>query len=395
MVKVSDRTRTGKAIMNFVALKMLIGDRMKYIALVAGVAFAALLISQQMAIYLGFGQMIGAWIRGSSVADLWVMNDQVEFDNDFKMMQDTALNRVRGVDGVEWAMPMYKNYLQVRLPDGTQVLTRVIGIDDATLTGGPAEVTQGSMMDLRQDRAVLINEDQASDVLKLKNWGNRPLMVGDRISINDNDAVVVGTYKSEKEFFWDPVMYTTYSRAVSWAPAERRMLMYMLVKLRPGAELEKVRGQINAMSGLRALTNEEFDHQSTEQMLSRTGIKVNFGMMAGLGFFIGMMVAGQTFYTFVLDNLKLFGAMKAMGAANGTILRMMAVQVAFVGIVGYGLGVGLACLTGTILEKGGLAFYMTWEIPIFGGVAVILCSILAGVLGMIRVIRLEPAVVFK
>jgi putative ABC transport system permease protein len=221
------------------------------------------------------------------------------------------------------------------------------------------------------------------------------LRVGDRISINDNDAVVVGTYKTEKEFFWDPVMYTTYSRAVSWAPAERRALMYVLVKLRNGADLEKVKGQINTMSGLRALTNTEYDRISTEQLLSRTGIKVNFGMMAGLGFFIGMLVAGQTFYTFVLDNLKLFGAMKAMGATNGMILRMMAIQVAFVGFVGYGLGVGLACITGTILERGGLAFYMTWHIPVFGGAAVILCSMLAGILGMVRVIRLEPAVVFK
>jgi putative ABC transport system permease protein len=69
--------------------------------------------------------------------------------------------------------------------------------------------------------------------------------------------------------------------------------------------------------------------------------------------------------------------------------------VTFVGTVGYGLGVGLACVTGTIFNQGMLAFNMTWQIPVAGGIAVITCCLLAGVLGMIRVMRLEPAVVFK
>jgi len=103
---------------NLVALKMLVGDKLKYIALVAGVAFAALLITQQASIFNGFSLQIGAWIRDTAVADLWVMDDQVMFDNDFKPMSDTALQKVRGVDGVKWAVPMYKNYLRVRLPDG-------------------------------------------------------------------------------------------------------------------------------------------------------------------------------------------------------------------------------------------------------------------------------------
>src|SRR5687767_494787 len=178
---------------------MLIGDKLKYLALVAGVAFAALLITQQASIFNGYSLQIGAWIRDTAVADLWVMDDQVQFDNDFIPMSDTALQRVRGIDGVKWAVPMYKNYLRVRLPDGTVVLSRVIGLDDATLTGGPPAFTQGKLQDLRADRAVFISEDQATDTLRLRRGEDRPLKVGDRISINDNDAYVAGTYKASRE----------------------------------------------------------------------------------------------------------------------------------------------------------------------------------------------------
>src|SRR3954465_5908408 len=175
-------------VMNFVPLQMLAGDKLKYVAPVAGVGLGALLITQQASIFAGFSLQIGQWVRDTSTGsfDLWVMGEQGEFDNDFKPMSDTALQRVRGVAGVEWAVPMYKAYLRVRLPDGTLVQSRVIGVDDATLTGGPPEVTQGKLADLRQDRAVLVHEDQARTTLKLRRGEDRPLRIGDRISVNDH-----------------------------------------------------------------------------------------------------------------------------------------------------------------------------------------------------------------
>jgi putative ABC transport system permease protein len=89
--------------MNLIALKMLVGDRLKYLSLVAGLAFAALLVTQQSAIFTGFAMQMGAWIRDTDVCDLWVMDDQVEFVDDFKPMSETKLQRVRSVDGVQWA----------------------------------------------------------------------------------------------------------------------------------------------------------------------------------------------------------------------------------------------------------------------------------------------------
>ena len=383
--------------MHLIALKMLVGDRLKYLALVAGVAYAALLITPQASIFAGFSLQIGQWVRDTSNGsfDLWVMDDQVEFDNDFKPMSDTALQRVRGVAGVDWAVPMYKAYLRVRLPDGTLVQSRIIGLDDATLTGGPPVITHGSLRDLRQDRAVLVNEEQAKTTLRLRRGEDRPLRIGDRISVNDNDAIVVGFYRSNREFFWDPVLYTTYTRALGWAPRERKLLTYVLVKVAPGHDPVAVQRRINDLSGLKAMTNDQFDKTSTRELLTRTGILVNFGITIILGFVIGLLVAGQTFYTFVLDNLKLFGALKAMGAGTATVMRMMCLQVVTVGLIGYGLGLGAACIAGLLLARGGLAFNMSWQIPLVGGFAVLFCCVVAGILGMVRVLKLEPAVVFK
>jgi putative ABC transport system permease protein len=381
--------------MNFVALKMLVGDRLKYVSLVAGIAFAALLVTQQSSIFTGFAMQMGAWVRDTNVADLWVMDEQVEFVDDFKPVAGTKLQRVRGVDGVEWAVPMYKNYLRTRLPEGTQVQTRVIGLDDATLTGVPGDIIEGRPDDLRRDRAVMVNVEHARTTLALKKDGNRPLRVGDRISINDNEAIVVGLYRASREFFWDPVVYTTYSRALAWAPRERKNLAFILVKAKAGEDVPALQQRINKQTGLVALTGEQFAAKTTTDLLTRTGILINFGITIALGFVIGLLVAGQTFYTFVLDNLRHFAALKAMGTATPTLLRMLCVQVVTVGVLGYGIGLGAATVSGKVLSTGGLAFEMPWQIPVFGLLGVVTCCVAAALLGMVRVLRLEPGIVFK
>ena len=381
--------------MNVVALKMLIGDKLKYLSLVAGLSFAALLIVQQGSIFVGFSHQMGAWIRDTDVADLWVMDGQVNFVDDFKPVPADRLQRVRGLDGVEWAVPMFKSYLPVQLPDGTLVQCRVVGLDDATLTGGPPEMVRGRLADLRQDRAVFINVDQAGTTLKAARTDGHPLRVGDHLSINDNDAVVAGTYRATKEFFWDPVLYTTYSRALEWSPRQRKLLAFILIKARPGTDLAKLAAQVTATTGLSAYTPDQFDHKSTLDLLGRTGILINFGITIALGFLIGALIAGQTFYMFVLDNLRHFGALKAMGAGNGVIARMIFLQTAVAGLVAYGIGLAGACVSGLLAPHVGLAYRMAWPVPIAGVVAILLCCCAAAGLSLIRVVRLEPAVVFK
>src|SRR5271155_2159628 len=158
----------GEGAMNFLAMKMLVGDRLKYFSLVAGLAFAALLVTQQASIFCGYALRTGSWIYDERCCDLWVMNDQADFTEANKPILDSNLDRVRGVSGVLWAVPMSRSYLKARLPDGTQLSVRVIGLDDATLTGAPARMVEGKTEDLRQDRAVFVNIDQMNTLLKLK-----------------------------------------------------------------------------------------------------------------------------------------------------------------------------------------------------------------------------------
>ena len=370
---------------------------MKYWSLIAGLAFASLLVTQQAAIFTGYSLRTGAWLRDTDVADLWVFDDQAEFADDFKPMAGTVLGRVRGVAGVEWAVPMMKDFVNVILPDGSTINVRMVGLDDATLLGGPPEMSEGKLTDLRRDRAVFVNSADLDDGLRLRRANDpaRKLRIGDSISVNDHEAIVAGTYKCSKEFFWQPVIYTTYSRAVFMAPRTRRSLTYLFVKVRAEADVAEVGRRIHEQTGMAAVGRPEFERRSMLWIVKKTGILVNFGITIALGVIIGLLAAAQTFFTFILDNSRHFAVLKAMGTTNGMLVRMIFVQVAYAGLIGYGIGLGLSCATGLFMGRVGLAFVMLWQIPVVTAIAIIACCVFAGAVGLARVLRVEPAIVFK
>lgn len=382
--------------MNFVALRMLLGDKLKYLGLVVGISFAAMLITQQAGILVGLAHQTGAFIRDTSQADIWLMDPEVRFSQDALALKDTLLYRARSVEGVEWAVPLYFGFVKMKLPDGTRKVVQVVGLDDATLTGGPPEMVHGKLEDLRKDKALLVDDTILGTKLKLRREGGRPLAIGDRVTFSDKqEAVVTATYRASKSFFWEPMVYTTYSRAKTLAPSEPKMTPYVLVKAKPGVNLHYLTQRLEAQLNVRARTNAEFDQATVDFILKETGILINFGMAVALGFLVGALVAGQMLYNFTLDNLRYYGALKALGASNVRLVGMVLLQAAVVGVIGYGVGVGLAAGLGTLVARHGLAFLLPWQILVLTALAIIVICLAASVLCVSRVLKLEAAAVFK
>jgi putative ABC transport system permease protein len=385
--------------MNHIALKMLMGDRGKYLGIIMGLTFASLIMTQQPAIFVGLISRTFSFISDLGLPDIWVMDPKVQFIDDIKPLQDTKLYRVRGVAGVEWAMPLYKGLLKARLADGTFQTCNVIGLDDATLIGGPPVMLEGNLEDLRRSDGVIVDIDGATDKLakppSVPGGKPVPLKIGDILELNDKRAIVVGIAKTTRTFQSQPVVYTTYSRAIRYAPRERKMLSFVLVKAMAGQDIPALARRIRETTGMAAYSQQEFKELTVNYFLKNTGIPINFGISVTLGFIVGAAIAGQTFYNFTLENLRQFGVLKAMGTSNWTLLRMILLQAILVGLIGYGLGVGLTALFGWSMRNTILAFKFPWQLLAFSGAGVTLICVFAALISIHKVIKLEPAIVFK
>jgi putative ABC transport system permease protein len=477
--------------MYWIAIKMLIGDKAKFLGIVLGLTFAAALITQQGSIFCGLMLRTCAQITDITGADLWVMDPSVRFIDDIKPMLEINLQRVRGVKGVKWAVPLYKGNARAKLTfvpaemkqktyppheqdndraalteppsnpftkildlvqpeiDGTptpparwydprivNVIEQVIliGMDDTSMVGAPprepmvgpppnGRMLVGQIEDLRRPDSIIVDrvglrklfpgchldepfdkprESDEAYIERLRKF----VSAAPEVEMNDHRAIIVGVCEATRTFQSNPVTYTLYSRAKSYVPMERKILSFILVQTgddENGAKIppEVVADRIQQQTGLGARTSENFFYKTIKYYLIYTGIPINFGITVFLGFLVGTAIAGQTFYNFTIENLKQFGALKAMGASNLRIVSMILLQAAIVGFLGYGIGVGLSTLFGLKAATGWqgqpteLAYFMPWQLLPVTACAILLICVLASLLSVQRVIRLEPAIVFR
>jgi putative ABC transport system permease protein len=382
-----------------IALEMLFGDRAKFFGIVAGLTFAALLIIQQAGLFCGLMERSYSAIRDVPAANVWVMDPQSKFMDDVKPMLDRELHRVRGVAGVEWAVPYYRGGLTARLADGRLQDVFLIGLDDATLVGGPYRMVKGQLLDLRQSQGIIVDRGAAEGKLARPSatpgGTRRPLTVGDSLEINDQRAVVVGIAEAPRIWGDLPVVYTTYSRAFRFTPAQRRRLSYILVRTSQGHDPADVCRRINRATGMAARTADELRDLTVAFMLQETAIPMLFGVSVAFGFLIGTAIAGQMFYNFTIENLRHFGTLKALGLSNAALARMVLLQALTVGLIGWALGLGAASALGWYMRGTDLGFLLPWQLFLGSLAAILLISAGAALLSLRRVLRLEPAIVFR
>lgn len=376
--------------MNYVALKMLFGDRPKYLMLLAGLTFSTMLIVQQGSIFWGLMTWSQSGITNVN-APVWVTDSNINQVEEIKPLADTTVNVVRSVSGVEWAVPLYKGVQRARLRDGNYEQIALVGIESSTLIGRPARVLEGNIEELRSPDAVAI------DQLGVERLGGpKNIHLGTTFEINDHRVRVVAIVQTQKSFQNFPFVYTTYERALSVTPEERRKLSYVLASPVSGISPEELARRIHEQTGLGAFTADQFGWKTIRWILQNTGIGVNFGTTVLLGFIVGMAISGQTFYLFTVENLPQFGALKAIGASTGMLARMILLQSFTVGSIGYGVGVGLATLFGLTAAGGDrLPFKETWPLLVGVAVALLLICSVSSVISIRKLARLEPAIVFR
>ena len=378
--------------MYHIALKMLLGDRAKYVMLVGGLTFAALLMTQQCAVFFGVLSWTTSHMRNMR-ASIWVVDPKVEQINEIKPMRDTDVNRVRSVTGVAFAVPMFTGIIQARMSNGSFKPVQMVGLDSATLVGRPPIILSGKLEDLRLPHSVMIDE---LAVERLSAGRPRKLGIGDVFEINDREARIIGICKTDRHFFGYPYVFTTYDEALQFAPKTRKMLSMVLAEPIKGWTAAQTARAIEHDTQLKAYTEAEFKTATIKWFFVNTGIPASFGTTIILGFIVGVAISGQTFYSFVLENLRHLGALKAMGASNGLLARMLMVQALTVGMIGYGLGVGLTALFGlAVIKNGQPPFLLPYQLPLFTFVVIVFICMFAALLGIRKIYKLEAAVVFR
>jgi putative ABC transport system permease protein len=369
------------------AIRNLLHDRVRLAVTLVGIVFSVVLSAIQLGLFMGF-RTATADVITNSQADVWVMSRGVTHLESAVPFPERRLYQLMQVPGVERAERYLVNFSQWERPDGAEEGIMVIGLEPTATMGLPWNLTAGRVEDLLQRDAVIVDE------LYLAKLGVSG--VGDTAEIRDRRVKIVGTTRGIRTFTTAPPVFASLNNAHRFVSAPDDRLLYTLVRTRPDADPATVAAAItDNVPGVDARTREQWRAAQEYYWMFGTGAGITVLIAAALGLLVGVVIVAQTIYAATVDHIREYGTLKAMGATNGYIYRVITQQALLSGVAGYVIGITIALTISRASLEGTTAILIPW--PMAAALAVITAGmcLVASIVSINKATRIDPAMVFR
>jgi len=368
------------------ASRNLFQDRLRFVATMIGIVFSVVLVMVQMGLFLGFGRMVTTMIDHAD-ADLWIIPRGAKCFEDPSLLDLRNRDRAMAVDGVANAVPLVIGFADWRLKSGEMTPIFVVGSDLRHKTLQPWNVVEGKADSLAAQGAV------AADRSYFGRLGISGL--NSTAQIRGQDVKVSALTDGIRSFTTTPYVFVDLRRARNYTGIPAQKASHIIVRLAPGADVERVRQGLQAFStDIEVLTPEQFRDRSRSFWLFGTGAGAALFAGALLGLIVGTVIVAQTLYSSTKDHLNEFATLRAMGSSNQYIYRVIIHQALLNAVIGFVIAGVIGAMVVQATARSALPIVITPTLV--GGLLLLTVAmcIVSAVAAIARVTRIDPAVVF-
>ena len=373
--------------MSDLAWRNLVHDKVRLGVTLTGIVFAVVLIVVELGLFVGFTTTTSGLIDRSN-ADLWITSARVGYVEVGVPFSERKLYTVLSTPGVAQATKYIVRFAIWKRPDGRQESVQVIGLDPDQPMGGPWNLSSGTQASLKEADNIIIDE------LYKEKLGITQL--GQIAEINGRRARVVGFTSGIRSFTTSPYVFTSFKSAQDYSNVAVDQTLFMLVKVADGLDVKTVQKALAArLPDSDVHTAAEFSAMTRQYWMFTTGAGVAVLLAAALGLVVGVVVVAQTIYATTMDHLREYGTLKAIGANNSYLYRVIIQQAVASALLGYVLAMIVSYFVVRGSQSGGAAILVPMEMV--GGMfvlTVVMC-VGAALVSINKVTRLDPAMVFK
>lgn len=370
------------------AIKNMLHDKLRFLITVSGVAFAVMLVFVQTGLFFGLLDKSTITIQNLD-AELWVVSKNTPNIDFAHAFPETYVQRVRSIPGIARADNLIVQFMIITLPTGAEETTVVYALEDFKRWQFPWKVLEGNLSDLRRGMYMFM-DDSASKRFGAFSVGEYREIIGQRLKI-------IGRTQEALSFTTTPVSFVDYRVAQQLSPSFLQgRTTYILVKLAPGADIIKVKNEIQRRLPYNDVhTKDEWITQTKDYWVSSTGIGINMILTVFLGCLVGVVVVAQTLYTSTMEHLKEFATVKAIGGSNKDIYLILAKQSAIAAVTGFVMGYIPAYFLGPLVAKLDLKLIIDLQLVIIVFIGTVLLCLTAAMISFRKVASVDPALVFR
>jgi putative ABC transport system permease protein len=375
--------------MSLLARRNLFHDPIRFAVTLTGIVFALVLIIVQFGLFLGFTTTTSNNIDHSG-ADLWIVFHGVSYFDTGRMFSERKFYEVLSTPGVQQAEKYMQNFANWKKPEGGIENIQIIGFHPGSGLGEPWNIVQGDVQDVKLEDGVIVDElyKQKLGVAK----------IGDRVEIGNHRARVVGFTRGIRSFTTSPFVYTSFKNSLDYTRPEAKedQLAYILVKAAPGTSPQQLKANLKAhLTDVDIYTAAEFSSRTRFYWMFTTGAGLAVLTAALMGLVVGVAVVAQTIYAATIDHIREYGTLKAMGATNGYLYRVLIEQAVWSAVLGYALAIIVAHFLVQASEKGGALILMPLSMTVGMLFLAVGMCIAAALVSINKVTRIDPAMVFR
>ena len=375
--------------MGLLARRNLFHDKVRFAVTLTGIVFALVLIIIQFGLFLGFTTTTSNNIDHSN-ADLWIVFRGVGYFDTGRSFSERKLYQVLSTAGVERAEKYMQSFGRWKRPDGSMENIQVIGFHPGSGLGEPWNIVQGCIANLRQEDSVLVDE------LYREKLGVQ--QIGDQVEIGDHRARVMGFTRGIRSFTTSPFVYTSFKNSLDYTnPTSREDTTgYLLVKARSGVSPRELQARLQArLRDVDVYTTAQFSRKTRFYWMFTTGAGLAVLTAALMGLVVGVAVVAQTIYAATMDHVREYGTLKAMGATNRYLYRVLIEQAVWSAVLGYTMAMIVAHFIVEGSAKGGAVILMPWSMSAGMLVLAVVMCIAAALVSINKVTKIDPAMVFR
>ena len=372
-----------------IAWKFIKFDKAKSIGVVVGILISTFLIGQQLGVFFFLSGLMGA-LATDVKADIWVVDSKTDNVNQLGRLDIRNLRAVQGINGVKDAFPLSITGATCNFKNGTSGAITLLGIDENHISAliNKEKIMAGNVSDLQLDGAV------SAEFFEKKNLGGN-IDLRTNLEINGKRAFFILQTKGFRGF-GSSFCVTTIERARFFSNQSATYISAVLVNVANPKDIDSVAARINQnIFGVRAWPSQKLASSSVKKILASSGIALSTGTLIIFALIAGFFIIGLTMYSSALDRLKDYGTLKAIGAGNKYISKLILTQAMLFTVVGF--MIGLALLEGFRIgvANSGLIFSFSPLVLLSMFFIIGLISLSGASFALSRIKSVEPAAVFR
>jgi len=374
--------------MFYVALRILLYDKIRSIITLMGVVFAVGLIFNQLGTFLGLMETSSV-IIDHTPGDIWITSKNSKNFDFSQPFPEYLYNSVLSDPGVASAEKLIVAWALIKQKEGGTEQIEIVGFDPDRGVGGPWEMKSGDTKQLTNGNFAIIDESAQ------KRLGN--IQVGDYRDVMWRRLRIIGMSSGVKSFTTAPIVFTTYKLAqslVGYIGPDNTV--FVIAKVKEGASLAATAASLKrALKGVDVFTKAEFSYKTRRYWAVETGVGFSFMLTIIISFLVGMLIVGQTIYNSTMEHIKEFGTLKAIGASNFEIYKIIFSQAMINALLGYAVSLVITMATVRLYDAIGMVLVVrTWVNLLVLALTLVMCSTAAFV-SIRRIKKLDPAILFR